>query len=195
MDILNFDLTDKNNYYSSCKWSFNEILFSYVKVINNFLLDMNSSNIKTKNEIINNIIEIKGINCLTIIFCYSLYNSNNLLLVETIVNNATVYFIEFITQIKKINQSGINYNDVFIFVYKKTINNVLETSYSYEEINKLEILIQIHNYLLINYKLTSNELNHWINTIKHFEDLNKFKKIYDSIVLNRIDLNNLITNI
>ena len=116
-------------------------------------------------------------------------------MVETIVNNATVYFIEFITQIKKINQSGINYNDVFIFVYKKTINNVLETEFSYNEINKLEILIQIHNYLLINYKLTSFELDNWINTIKQFDDIDKFKKIYYSIVLKRIDLNNLISNI
>ena len=179
-NIKNLDnyktLITVNNYTIYLKY--NEIIYEYFKLIkNNIYID----NINYKKFIIK-----KGINSITNIFKLLFINTKNLDLVFYHSQKSSIYFIEFINQICDENNTFLQLNtkDASLFVYKKTIFDLIKINNMYNlNNNKIihinNIIINIYNIIL--FKI----INHYDdnNLIKIIEiDINRFfNLIFDNI--------------
>ena len=155
MDYKNMSILNKINYKSFCKDSYESVIHSYIGIIRAFMIDYKKI-IMLNSEYYNFIME-KGIRCITNIYSIFLNYSNNIEFAEVVSKNALLYFIEFIGQIKQTSLTDFNSKDVLLFVYKKTIFDVIKTEYSYIHMNKLEWVFQIYIYMILHMKLSNEE--------------------------------------
>ena len=139
--------------------------------------------IMLNNEYYNFIME-KGIRCITNIYSIFLNYSNNIEFAEVVSKNALLYFIEFIGQIKQTSLTDFNSKDVLLFVYKKTIFDVIKTEYSYIHMNKLEWVLQIYIYMILHLKLSNEDQDKWVNLLTKIKYKESLESLYQCLVLN-----------
>lgn len=120
-DPSNKRLTDEENYKSS--FSLQDLdtgLIIYARIISNFIKDfvedINLSGLSQYSFIIE-----KGIETITNVYKTILLYSKNLELAEYHSEKASIYYIEFISQLVG---SEINVRETIMFVYKKTIFDI-----------------------------------------------------------------------
>ena len=182
MDYKNMSILNKINYKSFCKDSYESVIHSYIGIIRAFMIDYKKI-IMLNSEYYNFIME-KGIRCITNIYSIFLNYSNNIEFAEVVSKNALLYFIEFIGQIKQTSLTDFNSKDVLLFVYKKTIFDVIKTEYSYIHMNKLEWVFQIYIYMILHMKLSNEEQDKWIPLLTKIEYKESLESLYQCLVLN-----------
>lgn len=182
MDYKNMSIVNKINYKSTCEYSFEAVIDSYIEIVRAFLIDYKKI-IMLNNDYYKFIME-KGVRCITNIYCIFLNYSNNVEFTEVAAKNALLYFIEFIGQIKQTSLTDFNSKDVLIFVYKKTIFDVIKTDYKYIYMSKLEWVIQIYIFMALHMDLSTEEEDKWIHILKQIKEEESFESIYQCLVLN-----------
>ena len=182
MDYKNMSILNKVNYKSFCKDSYETVIHSYIGIIRAFMIDYKKI-IMLNSEYYNFIME-KGIRCITNIYCIFLNYSNNIEFSEIVSKNALLYFIEFIGQIKQTSLTDFNSKDVLLFVYKKTIFDVIKTEYSYIHMNKLEWVFQIYIYMILHMKLSNEEQDKWIPLLTKIKYKESLESLYQCLVMN-----------
>lgn len=182
MDYKNMSILNKINYKSFCKDSYETVIHSYIGIIRAFMIDYKKI-IMLNNEYYNFIME-KGIRCITNIYSIFLNYSNNIEFAEVVSKNALLYFIEFIGQIKQTSLTDFNSKDVLLFVYKKTIFDVIKTEYSYIHMNKLEWVLQIYIYMILHLKLSNEDQDKWVNLLTKIKYKESLESLYQCLVLN-----------
>lgn len=204
-----FSLKNENNYKTELSDSsicvfkiYEEIILEYFEKYNIFFIDENY----------NKYIKIKGLLGISNIFKLLLLYTKNIDLTNYHTKNAVIFYIGFIEQISNTTNNYLNLNvkDAIMFIYKKTIFDIIKTKEvanckKLENINKL---IHIFNYGLIyvidrniDYKIPSSYMNN-ICKCKKFTDEEKLFnylnliEIFKSILNNNCDkisnLNNFI---
>ena len=181
MDQLKTSLYDKSNYKEECSDTFDEIIDSYRTCIESFLIDY--AKVYSINESYNTFIIAKGVKCITNVFCMYLYYSNNLAFTEVISNNSLLYFIEFIGQIKQTNLTEFDSKDVLLFVYKKTIFDIVKTKHTYKFMNRLDAIIQIYLQLILNIELKYTQCRKWMDKLKNITDTAYLETIRQEIII------------
>ncbi len=183
MEFKNMSILNKINYKSECDTSFEDVIDSYIGLIRDFLIDYKKI-IMLNNDYYKFIME-KGIRCITNIYCIFLNYSNNVEFTEIAAKNALLYFIEFIGQIKQTSLTDFNSKDVLVFVYKKTIFDVIKTDYKYIHMNKLEWIIQIYIYMVLYMDLSNQEQDEWLDIFKQVSEEDSLETIYQFLVIKK----------
>ena len=149
--------------------SINEILLKYFDLIEDYVNSF-KKNIKIYNTNHKNIIFNKGLSCIIIIYSILLINTNNLNIVTSNTKKGICYYIEFIEQILSNKDLNLTSQDALLFVYKKTISNIkIKTDTSIVH-NKIKILLQLYNFLLLEH-VNLNILYIDNQVIKQIKDL------------------------
>tara|TARA_B100000424_G_scaffold270005_1_gene268293 strand:+ start:5048 stop:5695 length:648 start_codon:yes stop_codon:yes gene_type:complete len=189
----NINITNKTNYKRVCYDSLNDVVDSFINILNNFVVDFTkSTNLSMYNH---NFILKKGAYCIRNIFSLYINASNNLELTEMVTNNALLYYIEFIGQIHKTNITDLDSKDVLFFVYKKTIFDMIKTNNKYIHDVKFNAIIRLYIYLCLEIKCS--RLEEWLCIIKKINTIQHLNHLYDIIVLNHSekDLDILLDNL
>jgi len=173
--MVDFSITENSNYkkelsntYKECVDSFQEIVTKYINQINT-LVDKDIS------------IILIGLDAIQNIFCILLIKTKNLELVISNCNKIIYYYFEFISQMATTNKTQsilkLTAKDAKIFIYKKTIYEVLDVGNSLNETEELKFS-SIKKYTLIytdllTLLLWSCNINIIINNI---DNINKNKQ-------------------
>jgi len=186
---MEFSLKNENNYKSTFNESslnifnsYQEIVIEYHKKYNIFFID----------EQYNKYIKNKGLRGICNIFKLLFLYTKNIDLVNYHTNNAVLYFLGFVEQLANANNNYLNLNikDAIMFIYKKTIFDIIKKNeiVNCKKTNNITKLIDIFNYGLTNvihYDMDfSTVLNYtnYINCCKKYKDediLYKYLKIID----------------
>lgn len=176
--MVDFSLTEKSNYkkelsnnYKECVDSFQEIVKKYINQIDT-LVDKDISTL------------IIGLDAIQNIFCILLIKTKNLELVISNCEKINYYFFEFISQMATTNKTQsilkLTVKDAKIFIYKKTIYELLDVSNSFNDTEELKFS-RIKKYTLIytdlltlllwycNINIIKNNIDH-INENKQFSE-------------------------
>ena len=122
---MEFSLKNENNYKSTFNESslnifnsYQEIIIEYNKKYNIFFID----------EQYNKYIKNKGLCGICNIFKLLLLYTKNIDLVKYHTNNAVLYFLGFVEQLANANNNYLNLNikDAIMFIYKKTIFDIIK---------------------------------------------------------------------
>jgi hypothetical protein len=163
------NIIEKESKKKKLNCSISEILLKYFDLVedyvNTFKKNIKINNINHKNVIFN-----KGLSCIIIIYSVLLINTNNLNLVITDTKKGFYYYIEFIEQILSNKNLNLTTHDALLFVYKKTINNLKTKTQVISVHNKIKILLQLYNFLLLEH-INLNTLYIDNQIIKHIKDL------------------------
>lgn len=162
-------LIENENKKKKLNCSINEILLKYFDLVedytNTFKNTIKIYNINHKNIIFN-----KGLSCIIIVYSILLINTNNLNLVISNTKKGIYYYIEFIEQILSNKNLNLTTQDALIFVYKKTINNIKIKTQVSSVHNKIKILLQLYQYLLLEHiNLNTLYLDNQVN--KEIKDI------------------------
>lgn len=165
-------LKNLDNYKKNLIYSNNDIIKVYNSIILNCLTHAKKNlNIKNKSYLI---YLLK--NCIFIInevFIILLINTNNLDIVVQYAQKAFFYYIEFIGQIGDNNHDFLKLtsNDAKIFVYKKTIFDlikVIKNNDNIDDYNIIKLKIEIINLVIYSY----------LNNVKTIDDINFIDELY-----------------
>ena len=186
---MEFSLKNENNYKSTFNESslnifnsYQEIIIEYNKKYNIFFID----------EQYNKYIKNKGLCGICNIFKLLFLYTKNIDLVKYHTNNAVLYFLGFVEQLANANNNYLNLNikDAIMFIYKKTIFDIIKRDkiVNCKKTNNITKLIDIFNYGLIkaiyydlDFSIVVNYTN-YINCCKKYKDediLYKYLKIID----------------
>tara|TARA_R110001592_G_scaffold60820_3_gene185397 strand:- start:102 stop:827 length:726 start_codon:yes stop_codon:yes gene_type:complete len=184
---MEFSLKNENNYKSTFNESslnifnsYQEIVIRYFEKYNFFFMD----------EQYNKYIKNKGLYGICNIFKLLLLYTKNIDVVKYHTNNAVLYFLGFVEQIANANNNYLNLNikDAIMFIYKKTIFDIIKKDeiVNCKKTDNITKLIDIFNYGLtstIYYDLefsTVVKYTTYINCCKKYKDediLYKYLKI------------------
>lgn len=178
--MIEYSLCDKKIYNEKLTVDFNKCFINYKKII---LMYLNHyKNIIENKEELNNDIKLTGLSALINIYLMLLISTKNLNATMHNCEKTIFYFFEFIEQMNapKTDIQAIlklNVFDAKLFIYKKTIYDLLEINYIGDECEE-NFFNTIKNFSLV------------INKILELL-INSNKKIDDII----IDINNIIDKI
>jgi hypothetical protein len=199
MNILNkdnrFSLSNFENYKKDFDCDINKITNKYLQLIIeyfNFIHD----NIKVKNNSLAKFIIIRGLDTITNVFNYILYNTKNLDLTYYHCQKSFYFYIEFVGQITEDDKMFLQLTtkDASIYVYKKTIfdiNNELKkinentTKEFRDNIEIISNYIKLYQTYFLKIIQTNNiveyiEYIHYVNDLSEFlNNLSKKIKIID----------------
>tara|TARA_Y100000768_G_scaffold382624_1_gene363334 strand:+ start:2687 stop:3430 length:744 start_codon:yes stop_codon:yes gene_type:complete len=168
---MNLELKNEKNYKLILEISSIDIFKKYQDIIEEYF---DKYTFYFVDETYNKYVKVKGINSITNIFKIILYNTNNIELVCHHTRKAVTYYISFIEQISNSsnNYLNLNVNDAMMFVYNKTIFDLIRNADKKEsiKIQNVDTLISLFNYGLL----------HIIDSKKEY----KFVKEYISIIYN-----------
>jgi hypothetical protein len=186
---MEFSLKNENNYKSTFNESSLNIFNSYQEIVIQYF---EKYNIFFMDEQYNKYIKNKGLYGICNIFKLLLLYTKNIDLVKYHTNNAVLYFLGFVEQIANANNNYLNLNikDAIMFIYKKTIFDIIKKDdiVNCKKTDNITKLIDIFNYGLTNtiyYNLEfSTVVNYanYINCCKKYKDeeiLYKYLKIID----------------
>ena len=134
--MIEYFLSDKKIYNDKLTGDFNKYFINYKKII---LMYLNHyKNIIENKEELNNEIKFTGISALTNIYLILLISTKNLNATMYNCEKTIFYFFEFIEQMntpKTDIQSILKLNvfDAKLFIYKKTIYDIIEINYKNNE--------------------------------------------------------------
>ena len=175
--MIEYLLSDKNIYNDTLTYELEACLNSYKKI---FVMYWNHyKNIVEEKTEYSNIIKLTGLSALTNIYLMLLISTKNLNATVQHCEKTIFYYFEFIEQMnapKTDIQSILKLNvfDAKLFIYKKTIYDIIEKKHNISEKENVTFL-NLKNYTMVVIKLT--EL--LINSEKEIDD-------------NMICLNNII---
>jgi len=186
---MEFSLKNENNYKSTFNESSLNIFNSYQEIVIQYF---EKYNIFFMDEQYNKYIKNKGLYGICNIFKLLLLYTKNIDLVKYHTNNAVLYFLGFVEQIANANNNYLNLNikDAIMFIYKKTIFDIIKKDdiVNCKKTDNITKLIDIFNYGLTNtiyYNLefsTVVNYTNYINCCKKYKDeeiLYKYLKIID----------------
>lgn len=178
--MIEYSLCDKKIYNEKLTLDFDRYFINYKKIIYMYLNHYKNI-IETKEEL-NNEIKLTGVSALSNIYLMLLISTKNLNATIHNCEKTIFYFFEFIEQMNapKTDIQAIlklNVFDAKLFIYKKTIYDLLEINYIKDECEE-KFFNTIKNFSLV------------INKILELL-INSNKKIDDII----IDINNIIDKI
>lgn len=168
-----YNIEDYNNYKKNMTEKYTIVIYKYLDLINNFLILSFKYFILYKNK---NFIVKKGIELIYHIFNLLFLYTYNLELTYYHCDKAINYYIEFNCQINSDNNIlSLNNNDAILFVFKKTIFDLINNpkhiiaNEDKEIITIIKLICNIYNILM--YNIIDNNDNDDNN-----DDINNFKK-------------------
>ena len=115
-----------------------DIINTFNEIVSEFLLQMNNSSI---NKINMQCSLFLGIQTLTRVLEYSLFQTKSLEKSFMYVKTAETYFLEYLEQINNSEyMENLNLNEIVLFVYKKTIFNLKNTQNDENILNNMMTL-------------------------------------------------------
>ena len=151
--MIEYSLSDKKIYNVKLTGDFNKYFINYKKII---LMYLNHyKNIIENKEEFNNEIKLTGISALTNIYLILLISTKNLNATMHNCEKTIFYFFEFIEQMNapKTDIQAIlklNVFDAKLFIYKKTIYDIIEINYKNNEYEEQFFINMINFTLVIN---------------------------------------------
>ena len=197
---MNFSLKNENNYKTelsntsiSIFKNYQEIVLEYFEKYNIFFIDENY----------NKYIKIKGLLGISNIFKLLLLYTKNLEVTNYHTKNAVIFYLGFIEQISNTSNNYLNLNikDAIMFIYKKTIFDIVKNKEvtNCKKMKNINKLIHIFNYGLtyiidkdLDYKKANCYMNYICNCKKNTNEevlynyLNLIE-IFKSILNNKCD--------
>jgi len=181
--MIEYSLSDKKIYSDKITGDLNQYFMNYKKII---LMYLNHyKNIIENREEFNNEIKFTGISALTNIYLILLISTKNLNATMHNCEKTIFYFFEFIEQMNapKTDIQAIlklNVFDAKLFIYKKTIYDIIEINYKNNEYEEI-FFINMKNYSLVINRI----LELLINSNKKIDDIiNCLNDIIDEIPYN-----------
>lgn len=193
-------LIENENKKKKLNCSINEILLKYFDLVEDYINTFKNT-IKIYNINHKNIIFNKGLSCIIIVYSILLINTNNLNLVISNTKKGIYYYIEFIEQILSNKNLNLTTQDALIFVYKKTINNIKIKTQVSSVHNKIKILLQLYQYLLLEHinlntlyldNQVNKEIKDIIIDISKLKSTKKTTEISNYILYKKTDLSTKI---
>ena len=159
-----------------------------------------AENEKIKNNLYFENIIFKGIEALKYIFIITLSNNYDIKEVDNVLEKAIIYYVEFVSQIGEDTNVflKLNIKDAIIFVYKKTIFNLVKTNNDinfkemhtvYDAVDLYIDIIKIQNNGSIennSIKIISKSFDSTNTLFKNIDinNINKNKEIFDRVRYN-----------
>lgn len=190
---MSTNIFNDENYQKEINYEdINNYIYSFNKIVNNFLIS-SSETIKIKeNEYLKFILQ-KGINTLLNVFRILILYTKNLDLISLHCEKSYLYYIEFIGQIGHENKSYLQLSskDAILFVYKKSIfdiNNEFKKCFDTNQEERLKLKVIDLNNKCINY--FRNFLFKKINICENQEkSLQKIKSLTEQFIKKVLVLN------
>ena len=149
-----------------------------------------NENEKIKNNLYFENIIFKGIEALKYIFIITLSNNYDIKEVDNVLEKAIIYYVEFVSQIGEDTNVflKLNIRDAIIFVYKKTIFNLVKTNndINFKEMHAVYDTIDLYIDIIKIQNKDSIENNSIKIISKSFDSTN--------ILFKNIDINNINKN-
>lgn len=215
-DMITDDIKMSDGYYKILNDShMNKYIEKYVFIISEFVEFVINDRFKHK-EGYQNYVLVKGLESLLHIYMMILMYTCNVEMACLNMNKAYYYYIEFIEQIHKDEHYFLRFNlrDAILFIYKKTIYELIPTyvnDFTISEPNKeileklrskLEILNEVFLYYLLDIRIeledTKGEiknkmeyrkkLEEWLICILKNDKFTKCIQVYDDVKKNNIPL-------
>jgi hypothetical protein len=211
---MEYSLSDKKIYNEKLTGDFDKYFVNYKKII---LMYLNHyKNIIENKEELNNDIKLTGISALTNIYLMLLISTKNLNATMHNCEKTIFYFFEFIEQMNapKTDIQAIlklNVFDAKLFIYKKTIYDLLEIHHKNNECEET-FFFNMKNFSLVINKILEILINHnkkiddiiiYVNNIfdkipykinnKQLDNIRNIKKYCDSSAL-LLSLDDIINN-
>lgn len=184
---MTFDINNIEHYQDSLSHTDKECFMHYVKIINEYIKDLDSRIFYQDNKNKKYILE-KGLDIIRHIFLQFLLYSNNLVFTIEITEKGYLYFIEFIQQINEGSNASIdlNINDAILFTYNKTIYDIplnITTSFNCKD----KLIHYVKQYIDIYDSLLSYHISH-VDSIKNIDI---FLPIIESLIQLPPSFNNI----